>query len=353
MASATSNPTPRRWLPGLDALRALSIAWVVIFHLRQRENWNFAGWAGVLASSGLQGVTVFFVISGFLITTLLLNEEEDSGRISLSAFYLRRAFRILPAALAYLAVAVVITLALGLPFEAREWLADIFFFRNYIPEEISGLTGHYWSLSVEEQFYLVWPALLVLAPRKARLPATAALCLFAPAWRHIATKLAHGGPLLIGRADLNYDSLLIGALLALLQRRADFRAWLDRRWAAPVALVVAVAAWLLLLRYGLPGGKLGVVLRQSATLLCIAVVVKVLVEGRCPPVQAVCAWHPVVHLGKLSYSLYLWQTLFCTAQFAGPLWRFPWCIAAALACAVASHHWIEKPMLRLRDRRRS
>ena len=97
-------------------------------------------------------------------------------------------------------------------------------------------------------------------------------------------------------------------------------------------------------------GVVGFLASQSALLVCIAVVIKVLVEGRCPPIQAVSAWKPVVWLGRISYSLYLWQTLFCSMGLPYFPWRFPWNVAASLLCACARHYLVEKPLLRLRNR---
>jgi peptidoglycan/LPS O-acetylase OafA/YrhL len=139
----------------LDALRAFSIVWVGWFHLEARDHLLNEGWVRQLVLRGVSGVTVFFVISGFLITTLLLKEEAREGRISLAGFYRRRAYRILPAALVYLAVAWLFALANKLPLNPAEWLGAALFFRNLVPAgPNSHLTAHFWSLSIEEQFYL-------------------------------------------------------------------------------------------------------------------------------------------------------------------------------------------------------
>ncbi len=339
------------WIPGLDALRAFSIVWVTWFHLESRDSLLAEGPLKSLVLRGVSGVTVFFVISGFLITSLLLREEEKSGLIDLPGFYRRRAYRILPAAVAYLAVALVFSRLNQLVWRPDEWLGAAFFFRNLIPAgEHSQLTGHFWSLSIEEQFYLVWPALVVLLPARTRLAATAALCAFAPVWRHLATKWAEGGPLNIGRIDLNYDSLLLGALLALLQRRESFRRILDRFPIACWLLPAATVAFFALTYWGLPLGVLGVVASPTVKLLLIVTIIKILSEGRCQPVQRFCQLPPVVWLGRLSYSLYLWQTFFCEFAGNGLLWQFPGCLAATCIAACASYYFVERPMLQIRNR---
>jgi peptidoglycan/LPS O-acetylase OafA/YrhL len=162
--------------------------------------------------------------------------------------------------------------------------------------------------------------------------------------------MAHGAPLQLGRLDICYDSLLVGALLALLQRGDTFRRLFDGPWLAPAALVAAAGGTVALVLHTLPFGALGFLASQSVLLVCLVVVVKVLVEGRCPPVQAVASWKPVVWLGRLSYSLYLWQSLFCSMGLPYFPWRFPWNVAATLVCGCGSYFLVERPMLRLRDR---
>jgi peptidoglycan/LPS O-acetylase OafA/YrhL len=351
VSGSLPNAAPAKtWLPGLDALRAVAIVWVIAFHLH-RGGVAFPG--GAIASfvaRGVTGVTLFFVISGFLITTLILAKEDQGGRIEVREFYVRRAFRILPAAFLYLAVAMGIRWWASMRWVPEEWLGSALFFRNLIHLDGLSPTEHFWSLSVEEQFYLLWPLLLRVCPARWRIAVTSGLCLAAPAWRHLITKMAHGAPLLLGRLDLCYDSLLIGALLALLQRQEAFRRLLDAPWLAPAALAGATGGVLALVLGPPPFGAVGFLASQSALLVCIAVVIKVLVEGRCPPIQALSAWKPVVWLGRLSYSLYLWQTLFCSMGLPYLPWRFPWNLAASLLCACASHYLVEKPLLRLRNR---
>src|SRR5260221_4908735 len=131
-------------IPSLDGLRAISIALVV---------WCHVGDGRGMYSYGSFGVTIFFVISGFLITHLLAAEEEKRGSVSISDFYRRRAFRILPPAILYLLVTAGLTSGVDV-------LHCLLFVRNLNPG--SEVTSHYWSLSIEEQFYLIWPAAFVL-----------------------------------------------------------------------------------------------------------------------------------------------------------------------------------------------
>src|SRR5580704_3843554 len=153
-----SRPDKSRHIPTLDGWRALAILLVIAHH----AGTAFYGEKEYYASSptrfGIWGVPVFFGLSGILITKLLLEEFDRTGAISLKNFYIRRAFRILPPASLY----VLCVAALGLVVSRTEFVGSLLFFRNYLPDSIAGLyTAHFWSLAVEEHFYLIWPGLLV------------------------------------------------------------------------------------------------------------------------------------------------------------------------------------------------
>src|SRR5271168_4566722 len=135
---------------------------------------------------GALGVDLFFAISGFLITSRLIEERRIDGTISLKAFYVRRFFRIIPPAFAYLACAAVLGLALGwIPMNFGQLAASACFYRNYysMGVEHSWYTGHFWSLAVEEHFYLLWPALLVWAGVKRGRILAPALAFGVAIWR--------------------------------------------------------------------------------------------------------------------------------------------------------------------------
>ena len=159
-----------RSIPSLDGLRAISILLVVIAHSSQ----NFSPWVNLPVGTFLLfahlGVSVFFVISGFLITSLLLKEWDATGTIGLKHFYLRRAFRIFPPFYLYLVILLVLVLAGVFHTSLRAFFFAAIYCMDYYLGPGSGFVGlqHIWSLSVEEQFYLLWPAaLLLLGKRKA------------------------------------------------------------------------------------------------------------------------------------------------------------------------------------------
>jgi peptidoglycan/LPS O-acetylase OafA/YrhL len=141
------------YLPSLDGFRGISVIMVIIFHILTKRDY--------LGFRGDFGVTVFFVISGFIITTLLLKEKVKKGNVSLTKFYIRRSLKILPVAYIYLLAMVLVNLYYKCV-KPSDILSAALFIKNtnIIPTWLDGLTGHFWSLSVEEQFYVVFPFIL-------------------------------------------------------------------------------------------------------------------------------------------------------------------------------------------------
>jgi peptidoglycan/LPS O-acetylase OafA/YrhL len=143
-------------IPALDGLRAVAILIVVASHSIDRAKY------GALALVGIAGVMIFFALGGYLITTRWLAEYEKTGTISLRNFYLRRAFRILPPAVTFLAVIWILSRLGIVDCDGRSLLSALFFFSNYMDlRDIAWQVGHFWSLSVEEHFYLIWPFQLI------------------------------------------------------------------------------------------------------------------------------------------------------------------------------------------------
>src|SRR5712692_9378521 len=160
---------PERNIPSLDGLRAISIAFVVLGHLTGTRHFpSSLDAAHVFAGPG---VRVFFVISGLLTTTLLLKELDQTGRISITGFYLRRAFRIFPAFYTYLAAVALFGLA-----RPGELVRAATYTINYV-EGRSWIVAHIWSLAVEEQFYILWPLTVVALVRRSLLVAGAVVVL--------------------------------------------------------------------------------------------------------------------------------------------------------------------------------
>ena len=296
------------------------------------------------------GVRAFFVISGFLITTLLMRERAKTGRISLSGFYVRRFFRIVPAFYFYLGC-VVAARSLG-------WLevsnADLAFAATYTMNfhaQRAWWVGHLWSLAVEEQFYFLWPAMMrVLGNARARTAAIVAIVL-APVLRVVATRL---WPSL---SDLNdqafpfvFDSLAIGCLLALARERLEAMprliAFLDSKlfWLAPIACLAAftIEKPIISLGIGLSLGNLG-----------IALVILKCVREPHTMFGRFLESAPLVWIGTLSYSLYLWQQPFLDRHSTEWYASFPQNLGFATVAALVSYYLVERPVLNWRARRKA
>ena len=176
-----------------------------------------------LAHFGEVGVELFFAISGLLICSRLLDEESRTGQISVNGFYLRRVFRILPAAIFYLLVIAILAALHVIPVFPVDWFASLFFFRNYAmlfeylnhsPLPLHWYTGHFWSLSMEEHFYLVLPAVLVVFKRTRRW-VLAGMAVSVALWRMVLTHVIHRDYQFNFRTDTHVDALLIPAMIAL------------------------------------------------------------------------------------------------------------------------------------------
>ena len=333
---------PRR-IPALDGLRAVAIVLVVMVHAAPTAGFPPAlAWVHTLQSLG---VRVFFVISGFLITALLLQERAATGGISLRRFYMRRALRIFPAFYAYLAVIAVLAAAGWIILLPGDLAHALTYTMNYhFPGAWEVL--HFWSLSVEEQFYLLWPPLLVLAgPRRACLGA-AAVVVITPL---IRIAMWYGWPVRDGTAgqfQMVADSLAVGCLLAgsynWLGRQGWYIRLLTSRWFLLVPLVVLATNEL----HWRPRTFL---MAQTITHIAIGLCLDRCVRIRSRWTDGVLNSGPARFAGALSYSLYLWQQPFLT-KVETPLTSFPLNVVLAVACALASYHLVEQPFLRFKDR---
>jgi peptidoglycan/LPS O-acetylase OafA/YrhL len=315
-------------IPSLDGLRAISIALVILSHLVKWKHVSLE----VLGSYGALGVHVFFVLSGYLITSLLLREYERSSTISLRDFYIRRAFRIFPAAFVFLAVVIV------LYWHQMRWyhVAAAVFYAANMDIARPWIFGHLWSLSIEEQFYLLWP----FAIKKWQSHKTAILlCVLVATpvfWVGLhAFKVRNG---LLGSLPAYADQLAIGCLLAIFAPRLP-------KIRGSVALGMVLAAVLIPWFPATSAGRTLFMLFVLHPLLNVCLAGLVLHVIQVP--YRVLNWLPVAWLGKISYSLYLWQELFCSNP---SLHLGYFLVVPALACACLSYYCVEQPMLRLRER---
>ncbi|MEZ5164957.1 MAG: acyltransferase [Acidimicrobiales bacterium] len=362
----TTDPTgpklvPRRTLghvPALDGLRGIAVAAVIVNHLP-----ILVPSLGLEYSGGFLGVDLFFALSGFLITAILLREISGTGRVAFGGFFRRRAARLLPALAVFGVAFFVYGTISGLDdgqLRSNLLAIALYYFNWQVAADFFGIVkglGHLWSLSVEEQFYLVWPfvvaALSRLLPRRPQIVVALLLLGVVAIWMQ-RLRLLEGGdsPLLLYvRTDTRADSLLLGAAVAYLWVHGlqGGNRWL--RVAGPAAatcigfcMVVAdvTARWLYQWGFTAIGAAAG----------CLILYV---VECPARPVEQVLGWAPLRLLGRVSYGTYIWHL---PVMYGVDRYGSQWPVGVRLAVATVvtasvvtlSWRYVEQPILR-RSRR--
>ncbi len=353
------------YLPSLDGWRALAILAVI---MNNDLPWEAFGRSNVqLRQYGGWGVYLFFAISGILICGRILDDERKSGRINLKAFYIRRLLRIQPAAFCYLA-AIALLIFFGVIHESwRAWRSALFLYTNFIwhASDTSGrlvFVGHFWTLAVEEHFYILL-SLLLFTFRRNRLAifsSCVAVLLLAQAYAaHIGLFSLDVSP---RRTFWVLQFLLIPSLVALLLRITPTRT-LAERFVRP--WVVFSATFMLAFLHQLQNTDLAhwhryFLAQQSRIILysLTAWVVATMLHPRSLTTRFL-ELAPLRFLGRLSYSVYLWHVLFFVPVYRElgvtfPLLLFlsgrPWKYLATLGMSLLSYYFVEKPFIRLGHR---
>jgi peptidoglycan/LPS O-acetylase OafA/YrhL len=337
-------------LPSLDGLRAISIVLVLIGHLEGTR--KFGHLPGIFAFGNLAhfGVTVFFVISGFLITSLLIKEYERTGGISLKLFYLRRALRIFPAAFAYIGVICLLSAVGAIAVTRTDLLFAATYTVNYLIHP-AWYIGHLWSLSVEEQFYLLWPfTFAVFGPRRAVWVAGASVFLGAGFRALDWFFLRHTAYYAMPMFPMVADSLAAGCLLATCRKYLESQSWYLTLFRPHWSLLM-LATILVTNRY--MNHTIFLVAGTALINVLLAVLIHRSVFCWRDRMGQLLNWKPVAFIGVLSYSLYLWQQPFLNRDSSAWPAGFPQNLVFAFAAAMASYLFLEKPLMRLRNRLRT
>lgn len=289
---------------------------------------------------------MFFVISGFLITHLLLRELQSKGTISLKDFYIRRAFRIFPAFYTFL-ICLVLCSAMGwITVKATDLGYAATYSINFIWKK-SWAVAHVWSLSVEEQFYLLWPLCLVVAGLARAKRFALGAVLLVPFLRIAVWYLLPQYQEIITKAFPTIcDTIATGCVLACFREwlwaQPRYRALLNSAWfvVVPIAVLVSNA----FASHTRPDLLVGHSVRNIGIALCIDWCLRNSQSwiGKCLNARL------MVWGGTLSYSLYLWQQPFMNRFSTATVCRFPLNVACALLCAVLSYYLIERPFLKIR-----
>ncbi len=347
----------KRRIVELDGLRGVAVGLVVLSHTQSMMPGQV--YSGLLApldviASGRLGVLIFFVLSGYLITNILIDERARTGAISIRHFYYRRVLRIFPASYCYILIIALLALAgiahvsalqVGLAaFQIQNYAAALFGPDGTGPFEGKRVLGHFWTLALEEQFYWIWPFVLVKFRKQAPVILIVIVALLPlvriasyllwPTTRLSLTSMFHTA----------IDPIAIGALLAL---------WQDRAWALlqripdhAITLVIGVLFLVTpLVALRLEGAwtfTCGPAIEASIAAAMVAMLI------RRPDfwLSRVMRWRPLQFLGAISFSLYLWQEVFCLrgATFAMPPLA---AIPVSILVATLSCYLIERPFQRL------
>lgn len=353
-AASPSAPSVRSslgYLPSLDGLRGAAVIAVLIYHA-----------APSALIGGFLGVDVFFVLSGYLITAILIREHERTGRIDLGQFWIRRLLRLVPALLLMVTIATAYKITVG---GWREPLIDAAFVLGYIANWSHAfgirplyLLGHTCSLAVEMQFYLLWPPLFLSlvasgVQRRTAAGLIVAVAVAVAAYRAWAIHEWATPDRLYNGLDARADSLFLGCATAFALADEGLSRALRCRWISVAAYFAAACLGGLLfaknyqnLRYY--EGLFFVVACGSAA------IVAALISGRMTAARRLLEWPPLVWVGVVSYGVYLWHIpvyrIMQAEADASPAALLAVGVPLTFAIAAASYYVIERPALRLKDR---
>ncbi len=345
----------KRYFPSLDGWRAVAILIVLLDHLRYNQL------PGTIYSKishsliyGHLGVRIFFVLSGFLITILIIKEFQKSGTINSKRFYIKRILRIFPALYLYLIVLAIVNYFFKLNIDVNSFLVAAFYVSNFQFFDVNTFTGHTWSLSVEEQYYLIWPLVFLYLQKRIWVLLCFVFivitCLrmfwyYYPNYQQLSLKpfLSH------------VDSIFMGALFAFLSFKNFFSAnqtiWKNK------LLVILFGLLLPCIYFCISQGYLGFVLLPFGSIILNLIIgfliLRTLIHSNGILYKILNA-KVMVKIGIISYSIYIWQQLFIVPYNIGyPLyfWQvFPLNIILSFTVAYLSHHYYESYFIKIKNR---
>jgi peptidoglycan/LPS O-acetylase OafA/YrhL len=344
--------------PQLDGLRAVAILLVLIYHM---DDLRMPGALRYLSSAGWVGVDAFFVLSGFLITKILLARKPAPRAFGI--FVLRRTLRTWPLYFTVLAVAY---LAVRHHVSVREinWFQHVFFLQNYAPQFSVRSLGPTWSLCIEEHFYFLWPFFVFLLPRRWLFGVLPAIFVTLPAVRFWGLHQAFTYKQLYTETQFHLDGLIAGSFVALIIYRYAMSAK-TMTWAGWMCLAIGMATavvgfrhdWGVLYGHNIVFGFTSLAIGFTGLLL-------LLLRGESSLLAKVFAIRPLRYIGRISYGIYLLHdgviALFNRLPFHGVLggaagsWMLiaPLRIGVSIGIAAISYRFFESPILRVKDRLR-
>jgi peptidoglycan/LPS O-acetylase OafA/YrhL len=343
-------------IPYLDGLRAYSILNVLLAHcveylhrvgLVPQLDTPIAKPFMLVLANGILGVRVFFVLSGFLITSLLLEELHSTGRISITGFYVRRIARIFPAAYSYILTLVLLVSLRLMDLHWQPMVVAATYTWNYTTlnrTAAGGILGHFWSLALEEQFYLIWPTFLFfLGPRWAKRIALGCIVLL-PFVRIASYFLVPTSRMEIYMMfHTSADQIMWGSLAAFAYKEGVLNRIRTLKYRNLIPWVCLLLVFILcpLIEDWFRGGI--IITTPSIQGFSIVLMIFWLLSGTGGSARWVLGSWLIVQLGLISYSVYIWQQLFL--EWPGLFWLgFPLNLLTALAAGLASYRLVEIPM---------
>jgi peptidoglycan/LPS O-acetylase OafA/YrhL len=336
--------------PSLDGIRGIAIIMVLLFHLRLSGNYFYA-----TIFNGKLGVIIFFVLSGMLITTLCIKEKVATNDISLKNFYIRRALRIFPVAYLYIIVVVILNYVFKLKISYINIIGTCLylmnftsFFRKYYS---TWFTGHFWSLSVEEQFYLFIPFILK-RKFKAYLGVILAIIIVLPLFiclQYLFPVLNGGILYAFTHYLIKFQGIAVGCLFSVLLFKYPVSKWVGGRFKA----ILNILAFILILvipyddLFNLPSVFTGLV-------ICI-LIGYIIISNVSPGNDFVFRFlntKALKTIGVLSYSIYIWQQLFTSVESKLPMFMTtaPYNIICILVTGCCSYYFYERAFLKLKSK---
>jgi len=334
-------------ISSLDGFRAISIILVLINHNPYNKKSFLPTIYWTLAHYGYVGVTIFFVISGLLITNLLLKEQEATGRIDIKNFYIRRVLRIFPVFFLYIFFVMAWGNIEQLGVTNSDLLHAFTFTVNFNLKNTNWFVGHFWSLSVEEQFYIFWPLIFFLFRKKLKI-VLGILIVYSCIIRLITYQYPELELPLLSPFFASSDSIMIGAFggVLLFENAAICKL---KKANSYILQIISIALILLLLcsqhRNYLPF----IIIPIGNTFISVAILFLILTN--ISPSNSIAFKllnnKFIVHIGVLSYSIYVWQQFFMKGELH--IWRvFPFSFVAIYIVSLISYYLWEMPFLKLR-----
>lgn len=352
----TQNLSKLGYVPELDGLRGAAILGVMVFHAR-----------APFLKGGFIGVDIFFVLSGFLITTLLIQEFDGSGTVSLKNFYMRRVLRLGPALIALLIVFCLVSFAVLSEENANRNYVDAIISLAYLTNWARAFSihppdflGHTWSLSIEEQFYVVWPIILLTMLRVSKkrhhvVVIAAAIALLSWIFRVYLSMNAATPERLYNGLDTRADTLMVGCTLGILLS-SGLVSEKSKKILQKLLVVIAPISVAFLLAFSMLSKRLDPLMDYwgyvAVGLLTAALVLDILMTPQ-SIVRKFLAMRWLVWVGSISYGLYLWHFPIYKTMSALGFHGFAIITVGSLVTfmvAALSYYVVERPILKLKKR---